>query len=151
MSPSSRQRPADTAAGAPAPASAAPVRQLPHPEPHEIRLEAVLHALADPMRLCVVRTLATTDGAATCSQVALPVSPSTSTHHFRVLREAGVIEQRYQGTAKLNSLRRADLERLFPGLLHTVLDAMDRQQRDEPERDEPEGDGPEGAAGAGRG
>ncbi|MGW8380835.1 helix-turn-helix transcriptional regulator [Streptomyces sp. ODS28] len=112
------------------------VRKLPHPEREEIRLEAVLHALADPMRLLAVRNLAVygegEGQGATCSQVDIPVSPSTSTHHFRVLREAGVINQCYRGTAKINCLRRADLEARFPGLLDAVLEAARRQQ----ERDE---------------
>ncbi|WP_346776800.1 helix-turn-helix domain-containing protein [Streptomyces sp. HNM0574] len=108
-------------------AGASTGRDLPHPEPEEIRLEDVLHALADPMRLCVVRALATAEDGATCSEVELPVSPSTSTHHFRVLREAGVIHQCYRGTAKLNSLRREDLDALFPGLLQAVLAADARR------------------------
>jgi DNA-binding transcriptional ArsR family regulator len=51
------------------------------------------------------------------------VAKSTCTHHFRVLREAGVISQREVGTARVNSLRREDLDARFPGLLRTVLDA----------------------------
>ncbi|NEB78243.1 helix-turn-helix transcriptional regulator [Streptomyces sp. SID14478] len=106
-------------------------RTLAHPERAEIRLEAVLHALADPLRLAVVREMATAaDPDAqgfSCSHFDLPVTKSTSTHHFRVLRESGVIEQVYRGTAKLNGLRRADLDALFPGLLDSVLDAAARQ------------------------
>ncbi|MFE9249130.1 ArsR/SmtB family transcription factor [Streptomyces sp. NPDC007088] len=98
-------------------------RELPHPEREDIRLEEVLHALADPMRLRVVRELAGEGRELTCSEVELPVTKSTSTHHFRVLRESGVIQQVYRGTAKLNGLRRADLDALFPGLLDRVLAA----------------------------
>ncbi|MDX2704146.1 helix-turn-helix domain-containing protein [Streptomyces sp. PA03-6a] len=98
-----------------------------HPDRADIRLEAVLHAISDPMRLRVVRTLAARGTEAACSEVELPVSKSTCTHHFRVLREAGVISQTYRGTSKMNALRRADLEALFPGLLDTVLAAADRQ------------------------
>lgn len=106
------------------------VRELPHPAREEIRLETVLHALADPMRLRIVTTLDTFGEGeglgATCSQVGLPVSPSTLTHHFRVLRESGVINQCYRGTAKINCLRRTDLDALFPGLLDAVLTAAAR-------------------------
>ncbi|MFI8929336.1 ArsR/SmtB family transcription factor [Streptomyces sp. NPDC053474] len=102
-------------------------RVLAHPARDEIRLEGVLHALADPLRLLVVRELARDDVGLTCSDFALPVTKSTSTHHFRVLREAGVIQQIYRGTAKLNALRRADLDDLFPGLLDSVLAAAARQ------------------------
>lgn len=98
-------------------------RVLDHPELAEIRLESVLHALSDPMRLSVVRELAASDVEQPCSAFALPVTKSTCTHHFRVLRESGVVRQAYQGTAKMNELRRVDLEALFPGLLDRILAA----------------------------
>ncbi|MYT75321.1 ArsR/SmtB family transcription factor [Streptomyces sp. cg28] len=105
-------------------------RTLAHPAREEIRLEAVLHALSDPMRLAVVREMASARSAElSCSHFDLPVTKSTTTHHFRVLRESGVIEQVYRGTTKLNGLRRADLDALFPGLLDSVLAAADRQEQ----------------------
>jgi DNA-binding transcriptional ArsR family regulator len=106
---------------------AAGSRDLPHPVREDIRLEAVLHALSDPMRLQIVRELAAERTELTCSQFVLPVTKSTSTHHFRVLREAGVIRQCYRGTAKMNGLRRDDLDDLFPGLLDALLAAAARQ------------------------
>lgn len=102
-------------------------RELVHPPPEEIRLEGVLHALADPVRLGVVHSLALARQELTCSQFDLPVTKSTSTHHFRVLRESGVIRQIYRGTAKMNGLRREDLDALFPGLLDSVLGAATAQ------------------------
>jgi DNA-binding transcriptional ArsR family regulator len=102
-------------------------RDLPHPQRVEIRLEAVLHALSDPLRLQVVRELAADGDELSCSHFDLPVTKSTTTHHFRVLREAGVIRQMYRGTAKMNGLRRDDLDGLFPGLLDSVLAAAARQ------------------------
>jgi DNA-binding transcriptional ArsR family regulator len=83
----------------------------------------VLHALSDPVRLRIVADLAEGEGECTCGSFELPVTKSTCTHHFKVLREAGVIRQRQQGTTRLNQLRRADLETRFPGLLETVLRA----------------------------
>lgn len=108
-------------------APAAAGRALEHPAAEDIRLEDVLHALSDPMRLTVVRSLAGAAAEVACSDVPLPVSKSTTTHHFRVLREAGVIHQIYRGTSKMNALRRGDLDALFPGLLDRVLAAADRQ------------------------
>ncbi|MEV6738785.1 helix-turn-helix domain-containing protein [Streptomyces sp. NPDC051104] len=102
-------------------------RDLPHPVREDIRLEAVLHALSDPMRLRIVRELAAVGDELSCSHFDLPVTKSTSTHHFRVLRESGVIRQVYRGTAKMNGLRRDDLDDLFPGLLDTLLAAAARQ------------------------
>jgi DNA-binding transcriptional ArsR family regulator len=95
---------------------------LSHPAREEIDLAAVLHALSDPMRLRIVAGLAAEDKR-TCKSFDLPVTKSTCTHHFRVLREAGVIRQRLEGTTRLNSLRRDDLDQRFPGLLESVLRA----------------------------
>jgi DNA-binding transcriptional ArsR family regulator len=103
-------------------ARAALVDPLSHPPVDELHLEAVLHALSDPMRLRIVAGLSVQDDR-TCKSFDLPVTKSTCTHHFRVLREAGVIRQRTEGTTRLNSLRRADLEDRFPGLLDSVLRA----------------------------
>ena len=91
-----------------------------HPERAEIELAAVLHALSDPMRLQIVAALADSDEL-TCGSFGLPVTKSTCTHHFKVLRDAGVIRQRQVGTTRLNTLRREDLEARFPGLLDTIL------------------------------
>ncbi|MHC5557988.1 ArsR/SmtB family transcription factor [Kocuria sp. U4B] len=102
-------------------------RAIAHPAREGITLESVLAALADPVRLSIVRDLAAGRSAMACSAFRLPVTKSTGTHHFRVLREAGVIRQSYRGTARLNALREEDLEALFPGLLATVLAAAARR------------------------
>jgi DNA-binding transcriptional ArsR family regulator len=94
-----------------------------HPAAEEIELPAVLHALSDPQRLRIVRELAASERPLTCGSIALDISKSTRTHHFRVLREAGLIEQRREGTCKLSTLRRAEVDGRFPGLLDAVLDA----------------------------
>jgi DNA-binding transcriptional ArsR family regulator len=96
-------------------------RLLDHPESEEIRLEAVLHALSDPIRLKIVGDLAMGHDDMACIAFELPVSKSTSTHHFRVLREAGVIRQHYRGTSRISKLRNEDLQARFPGLLDAVL------------------------------
>jgi len=99
-------------------------RALHHPAATDVELTAVLHALSDPVRLQIVRTLAGEDcGSLRCGAFALPVTKSTTTHHFRVLRESGVIEQRAEGTALVNRLRRDELDTRFPGLLDSVLSA----------------------------
>ena len=100
--------------------------QIAHPKRDEIELPAVLHALSDPVRLKIVAALAGGDGDLTCGSFDVPVSKSTCTHHFRVLREAGVIHQRPQGTSRLNTLRRDDLEARFPRLLETILESAPR-------------------------
>jgi DNA-binding transcriptional ArsR family regulator len=75
------------------------------------------------VRLDVVRTLAPIPDGISCGELALTVSPSTRSHHLRTLREAGVISTVAVGTRKISSLRRADLDALYPGLLDGVLAA----------------------------
>jgi DNA-binding transcriptional ArsR family regulator len=95
-----------------------------HPAREDLELAAVLHALSDPVRLQIVAALASRLDACPMGVIQVPVSKSTCTHHFRVLREAGVIRQEAKGTARLNTIRREDLDARFPGLLDTILTAV---------------------------
>jgi DNA-binding transcriptional ArsR family regulator len=94
-----------------------------HPEADEIRLERVLYALSDSLRLSIVRQLA--EAAASCAALDRGRPKSTMSHHFRVLREAGVVRTRSEGVTHMNELRREELDRRFPGLLSAVLAAKD--------------------------
>lgn len=85
-------------------------------------LATVLHALSDPVRLGIVSQLAA-GGEQTCGSLDVSVAKSTCSHHFRVLREAGVIAQRVDGKCRFNRLRTDELELRFPGLLDAVLRA----------------------------
>jgi DNA-binding transcriptional ArsR family regulator len=97
---------------------------LTHPKREELELSRVLHALSDPVRLKIVSSI---DSGGECSmgQIEVPVTKSTCTHHFKVLRDAGVLLQRQVGTARLNTLRREDLDARFPGLLDSVLRSVE--------------------------
>ncbi|MEV7870408.1 helix-turn-helix transcriptional regulator [Streptomyces sp. NPDC088124] len=99
------------------------MRTLPHPATEAVLLDTVLAALADPLRRRIVRQLSDGDEAQACGASNLPVAKSTSTHHFRVLREAGVITQHYRGNKILSQMRADDLETRFPGLLQAILAA----------------------------
>jgi DNA-binding transcriptional ArsR family regulator len=91
-------------------------------ETEELDLATVLQALSDPIRLRIVSTLA--DGSEMCcGAFNLPITKSTSSHHFRVLREAGVISTRTNGKTRINTLRRQALDERFPGLLDAILSA----------------------------
>jgi DNA-binding transcriptional ArsR family regulator len=92
-----------------------------HPPREDLELASVLHALSDPQRLRIVQRLSESSEPCRCGEFDLDVTKSTMTHHFRILREAGIIDQHCEGTAKLNALRRDDLEARFPGLLDAVL------------------------------
>jgi DNA-binding transcriptional ArsR family regulator len=87
----------------------------------EPALEEVLAALSDPVRLQIVRTLAEEEEGRACGTFGLPVTKSTASHHFKVLREAGIIEQEMRGRTRHTTLRRDDFERRFPGLLTLIL------------------------------
>ena len=90
------------------------------PDTTDLSLTEVLSALGDPVRLQIVHLLSES-GEATCGAVELGVSKATRSHHFRVLREAGVTHTRPEGTHRHVSLRADDLEERFPGLLQAVL------------------------------
>ena len=94
------------------------------PEPEQITLENVLLALGNPLRLEILRLLA--DGGELSCNALRPeeIAKSTMTHHWRVLRDSGVIWQRPQGRENMISLRREDLDTRFPGLLDTLLRVM---------------------------
>ncbi|MCX5304933.1 MULTISPECIES: helix-turn-helix transcriptional regulator [unclassified Streptomyces] len=93
-----------------------------HPSPDEMSLLTVLNALSDPLRYAVVSELLREPAgtARTCASFNLPVSKSTTTHHFRILREAGLVRQVDRGNSRAATLRRADLDLRFPGLLGLI-------------------------------
>ncbi|MEU0571930.1 helix-turn-helix domain-containing protein [Nonomuraea sp. NPDC005983] len=90
----------------------------------EVSLQAALDALADPVRRGIVRELAgSPDWSRPCGTFThLPVAKSTLSHHFTVLRNVGLLEQRDEGTRRLNRLRRQEFDSRFPGLLSLVLE-----------------------------
>src|SRR3954470_22442826 len=103
------------------------MREPHHPRRSELELSAVLHALSDPARLKIVRHLGKEDECS-CGRFEVALSKATLSHHFRVLRESGVIRTRANGRRRLLSLRRTDLDTRFPGLLQAVLNG-DRPKR----------------------
>jgi DNA-binding transcriptional ArsR family regulator len=102
--------------------------ELGYPERDEIELVAVLDALADPVRLELLRIIADADGALACSEIPLPVAKSTASHHLKVLREAGVVRAREEGTRRYYTVRRDDIDARFPGLLDAILHADARAE-----------------------
>jgi DNA-binding transcriptional ArsR family regulator len=90
------------------------------PKAADLQLTVVLYALSDEIRLHIVQRLDQTDEIA-CGYFDIDMPKSSLSHHFRVLRTAGVVTARKDGTAIMNRLRRADLDARFPGLLDSVL------------------------------
>ena len=99
------------------------MRPFYHPQCEDISLVGVLYALGDPVRLQIVQRLAET-GELTCSDLDCSVAKSTMSHHFKILRESGLVLTRKEGTQHINTLRSADLDRLYPGLLAVVLRSL---------------------------
>jgi DNA-binding transcriptional ArsR family regulator len=99
--------------------------ELQHPGTGQLDLLDVLHALSDPTRMTIVSTLRST-AERPCGTFGVDVAPSTLTHHFRVLREAGVIRQREDGNKRWTSLRTDDLQARFPGILDAILAAYEQ-------------------------
>jgi DNA-binding transcriptional ArsR family regulator len=97
-------------------------RSLVHTDPAHVPLQSALDALVDPVRRHILRTLAgDPDFTRACGTFDLPVSKATASHHFTVLRNAGLLEQIDRGPRRLNRLRRAEFDACFPGLLDLVL------------------------------
>jgi DNA-binding transcriptional ArsR family regulator len=99
--------------------------ELLHPDTGQLDLLDVLHALSDPTRMTIVSTLRAGPERA-CGTFGVDVAPSTLTHHFRVLREAGVIRQREDGNKRWSALRTDDLQARFPGILDAIMAAYDQ-------------------------
>jgi DNA-binding transcriptional ArsR family regulator len=101
--------------------------QLVHPSKDDITLEGVLGALADPMRLRIVKVLMGRDSCMSCTEAAPcpDMAKSTLSHHFRILRDAGLILTSKRGVEHRNVVREEDINARFPKLLPTILGFAD--------------------------
>jgi DNA-binding transcriptional ArsR family regulator len=98
-------------------------RFLPQPSVGDIDIVTVLHALADPVRLELIRELSRDPDPKTCAVDAydIEITAPTLSHHWRVLREAGLTTTLVEGRKRWVEIRRDDIEARFPGLLPAVL------------------------------
>lgn len=97
------------------------MRAYTHPNPDDLTLERLLYALSDPVRLEIVRYLAGV-AEASCGELDGGRPKSSMSHHFRVLRDSGLVQTRNVGTTHMNSLRSEELDGRFPGLLAKILE-----------------------------
>ncbi|MEV0094267.1 ArsR family transcriptional regulator [Streptomyces sp. NPDC050738] len=104
--------------------SAALPEPLPEPARAELRLETVMGALSDPLRLDIIRKLLleSPESDRSCGWFGIDRPKSTLTHHFKALREAGVTRQRQYGLERRSQVRTDDLNARFPGLLDLVAE-----------------------------
>jgi len=91
-----------------------------HPDPEGFTLQRIFNALSDPVRLDIVRHLSHVTEA-TCGDLDGGRPKSSMSHHFRILREAGLVQTCVVGTVHQNTLRRAELDSRFPGLMDAIL------------------------------
>ena len=97
------------------------MRHIKHPRLEQIELTDVMHALSDPARIDIVRSLAQQRRPLTCNEITGDRPKSSMSHHFKILREAGLLETEARGKEHYNSLRTTELETKFPGLMKAVL------------------------------
>jgi len=98
------------------------------PTREQLRLSAVLEALASPQRLEVVVRLTQEPAVLACGELIPEVSKSTRSHHLRMLRDSGVMRLNRDGRYLRPSLRRDDLDARFPGLLDAILGSVGEPQ-----------------------
>lgn len=82
----------------------------------------ILKAVADPMRLKIVRMLYKHRGEMNCGEIGeqLNIQKSTVSYHFRTLREAGLTTTRKSGPNKYVELRLSTFDTYLPGFLNTL-------------------------------
>jgi len=90
-----------------------------HPDLSKVPLETVMHALSDPCRVSIVRALLG-EAELACNELPVDVAKATLSHHMDVLRAAGLIETRVVGAKCLSCIRRAEVNKQFPGVLALV-------------------------------
>lgn len=96
-----------------------------HPRLDDVELVTLLSALAEPTRLRIVCMLAEPAGERAWKDIDLPIAQSTLSHHLKILRNAGLVQNRTEGTRCFVSLRTQEVEARFPGLLEAVLSCRD--------------------------
>lgn len=105
------------------------MRKIKHPSIDQVELTEILYALADPTRLEIVGLLATAGKKLTCGEIDLNRPKSSMSHHFKILRSAGLVETVVEGTEHMNSLRLSEIENKFPGVLNSVLKSTQKNNQ----------------------
>jgi DNA-binding transcriptional ArsR family regulator len=112
------------------------MRPLFHPSVEDVTVEAILHALSDPVRVAIYVQIISSDCSRSCSNF-LNVSEktipkSTLSLHFKALREAGLIRSERRGVEMHNTSRCSELEKRFPGLIAAIVNAHHLQSEQKP-------------------
>ena len=111
------------------------MRPLFHPSMEEVKVEGILHALSDPVRVAMYAGIVAQECPQNCSNFLIvsdkPIPKSTLSQHFKILREAGLIRSERHGVEMRNVSRCAELEERFPGLIRAIVTAHAIQSADE--------------------
>lgn len=102
------------------------MRQMKHPTMDQVELIDIMYALSDPARMEIVACLAKKGKAMTCGELVMNRPKSSMSHHFKILRGAGLVTTLIEGTEHFNSLRLAELEKKFPGVMKSILKVLSR-------------------------
>jgi len=109
------------------------MKPLMHPDPAQITVEGILHALSDPVRVAIFADIAYSECTQTCTSFSTvanrPVPKSTLSQHFKALREAGLIRSERRGVEMHNSSRCDEINKRFPGLLPSIVEAYKKQAK----------------------
>ncbi|MDB5986999.1 MAG: Transcriptional regulator, ArsR family [Nevskia sp.] len=95
-------------------------RPFQHPSAKDLTIDGVLYALSDPVRRGIVAKLIDCNGMS-CSQACEDLPASTVSFHHKILRDTGLIRSEKRGVEVINIVRKAELEKRFPGLLAAIL------------------------------
>ena len=110
------------------------VRPLFHPSVQDVTVEAILHALSDPVRVAIYADIVGQDCSHNCVAFSnineKPIPKSTLSQHFKILREAGLIRGERQGVEMHNTSRCAEIDKRFPGLIGSIVIAHNIQLAD---------------------
>jgi DNA-binding transcriptional ArsR family regulator len=110
------------------------MRPLFHPSVEDVTVEAILHALSDPVRVAIFADIIGKGCSQNCSTFAnvseKPIPKSTLSQHFKALREAGLIRGERQGVEMQNTSRCQEIDKRFPGLLGAIVSSYDTQSKE---------------------
>jgi DNA-binding transcriptional ArsR family regulator len=87
----------------------------------QVELTDIMYALSDPARLEIIKRLKNAGREMTCGELDLDRPKSSMSHHFKILRSAGLVYTEVSGKEHMNSLRLNELEKKFPGVLKSIL------------------------------
>lgn len=102
------------------------MKEYHHPALKSIHLTSVMNALSDPCRMNIMQQLLENTELA-CTAIKLNVGKSTASHHFEILRSAGLIRTRIDGVKSLNSVRIDEINQYFPGIINLIQSIEDEK------------------------